>query len=184
MDKMVAMHVMSKDVKVFNEKESVGYIVDTLLSCPHNGFPVVYRPKDIHHAPVLRGLILRSQLLYMIEQQAWKRPSGFTYSNESFLMWRGNSIDEVVELSPLTELDRIATIDLAPYMNRSPFSVHHDFHLSYAFRLFRSMALRHLPVVDDFNQVVGIITRKDLMEVICDKKYHDLTNDVDSGGLV
>ncbi len=65
-------------------------------------------------------------------------------------------------------------LDLEPHMNRSPFSVHHDFQLSLAFRLFRSMGLRHLPVVDDGNQVVGIITRKDLIDIICTRKYLDL----------
>jgi Mg/Co/Ni transporter MgtE len=30
--------------------------------------------------------------------------------------------------------------------------------------LFRPMALRHLPVVDKHNSVVGMITRKDLVE--------------------
>lgn len=30
------------------------------------------------------------------------------------------------------------------------------------FRLFRGLGLRHLPIVNDANEVVGMVTRKDL----------------------
>ena len=53
-------------------------------------------------------------------------------------------------------------VDLRPYMDTSPFSVLETFSIQRAYNLFRSMGLRHLPVVDKCNRVVGILTRKDL----------------------
>jgi len=70
-------------------------------------------------------------------------------------------------------------------MNRSPFSVHNDFYGVYAFRLFRSMGLRHLPIVDDHNNVVGIITRKDLLVPIIRDKLEEMQRQRrDSRGLL
>ena len=77
----------------------------------------------------------------------------------------------------LTIRERNARMDLRPYMNRSPFSVHFDFHSVFCFRLFRSMGLRHLPVVNDSNEVVGIITRKDIVGPIIEMKYHSLISE-------
>ena len=74
----------------------------------------------------------------------------------------------------MTIADANAKLDLRPYMNRSPFSVHYDFHSVFCFRLFRSMGLRHLPVVNDANEVVGIITRKDIVSPIVKMKYDAL----------
>lgn len=53
-------------------------------------------------------------------------------------------------------------VDLRPYMDESPFSVIESFSIQRAYTVFRSMGLRHLPVVDKCNKVVGILTRKDL----------------------
>lgn len=46
----------------------------------------------------------------------------------------------------LSDADYAAEIDLLPYMNQSPFSVPAQFLCTFAFRLFRSMGLRHLCV--------------------------------------
>lgn len=50
-----------------------------------------------------------------------------------------------------------------PYVNQSAMSVQRKFSLSRTYILFRTLGLRHLTVVNHHNQVVGIITRKDLM---------------------
>lgn len=49
------------------------------------------------------------------------------------------------------------------FMNRSVCKVDEDFSLYRTYQLFRTLGLRHLLVTDKNNQVVGIITRKDLM---------------------
>lgn len=50
-----------------------------------------------------------------------------------------------------------------PYINRSAMSVQAHFSLQRTYIIFRTLGLRHLTVVDPQNQVVGVITRKDLM---------------------
>jgi hypothetical protein len=54
--------------------------------------------------------------------------------------------------------------DLAPYTNESAFSVRDSFSLHRAYMLFRTMSLRHLIVTDTDNRVVGVLTRRDLMD--------------------
>jgi chloride channel 7 len=53
-------------------------------------------------------------------------------------------------------------MDLRPYMDQSPFSVIETFSIERAYTVFRTMGLRHLPVVDKLNKVVGMLTRKDM----------------------
>ncbi len=54
-------------------------------------------------------------------------------------------------------------LDLRPFMQRHPFVVQADASLSRAYRLFRTMGLRHLFVGPPQPKVVGIITRKDII---------------------
>jgi hypothetical protein len=138
--------------------------------------------EDLGHGSgrVLRGLILRKQLLLLLQHRAWNSQrcifSPLEYRHRMALL------DMKTQRSVLEEAERGLTIaerqsarlDLRPYMNRSPFSVHYDFHSVFCFRLFRSMGLRHLPVVNDTNEVVGIITRKDIVHPIISIKYDAL----------
>ena len=62
----------------------------------------------------------------------------------------------------LTEEEGRMFIDLRPYSDPSPITVHVHAPLSRTFRLFRTLCLRHLLVVNDSHDVVGLITRHDL----------------------
>lgn len=53
-------------------------------------------------------------------------------------------------------------IDLSYVMNPSPYSVPYNCSFDRTFRLFRALGLRHLCVTDDSNNIIGIITRKDM----------------------
>lgn len=46
--------------------------------------------------------------------------------------------------------------DVTPYMNPSPFTVSPNTHVSQVFNLFRTMGLRHLPVVNAVGEVSGL----------------------------
>jgi len=59
--------------------------------------------------------------------------------------------------SPLT-----APSAAGPFMNPAPFSVMDVTPLTRVFRLYRAMGIRHLPVTNIENEVVGILTRKEL----------------------
>lgn len=54
-------------------------------------------------------------------------------------------------------------VDLRPYANRSAFVVPGHMTLRRAYALFRSMGLRHMPVVSQHGCVDGMLTRKDLI---------------------
>ena len=56
-------------------------------------------------------------------------------------------------------------VDLRPYMNPVPFSVRETSPLTRVFLLFRTMGLRHLPVIDIDNKILGIITRENLVHL-------------------
>jgi len=58
-----------------------------------------------------------------------------------------------------------AIIDLRPYCDRSPYKVDELLPLRRVFRLFTTMGLRHLVVVDNHSLVVGMITRRDFLRV-------------------
>lgn len=53
-------------------------------------------------------------------------------------------------------------IDLRPYVDESAFKVSQSTSVERSYLLFRSMGLRHLPIVDEYNHAVGILTRKDI----------------------
>lgn len=66
---------------------------------------------------------------------------------------------DTVHLNP-TEKSNF--IDLSPFMNQTPYTVRQSTTLSRVFRTFRTIGLRHMVVVDDVCNVVGMITRKNL----------------------
>ena len=69
------------------------------------------------------------------------------------------TIDDV----EMRSADRNCLVDLRPYANTAPYTVNETASIQRTYRLFRTLGLRCLCVVNHSNQVVGIITRKDLM---------------------
>merc|ERR1712241_226088 len=63
----------------------------------------------------------------------------------------------------MSEDDYNKLIDLKPYLNRGCYTVQERSSLSRVYTFFRTMGLRHLPVVNRSGNVTGIITRKDLI---------------------
>lgn len=55
-------------------------------------------------------------------------------------------------------------LDLRPFMQRHPFCIQENASLPRAYRLFRNLGLRHLFVVPSHPEVIGIITRKDVIK--------------------
>ncbi|XP_070466889.1 H(+)/Cl(-) exchange transporter 6 isoform X1 [Equus przewalskii] len=118
-----------------------------------------FRPLTFH------GLILRSQLVTLLVR-------GVCYSeSQSSASQPRLSYTEMAEDYPrypdihdldLTLLNPRMIVDVTPYMNPSPFTVSPNTHVSQVFNLFRTMGLRHLPVVNAVGEIVGIITRHNL----------------------
>ncbi|EHB16616.1 Chloride transport protein 6 [Heterocephalus glaber] len=118
-----------------------------------------FRPLTFH------GLVLRSQLVTLLVR-------GVCYSeSQSSASQPRLSYAEMAEDYPrypdihdldLTLLNPRMIVDVTPYMNPSPFTVSPNTHVSQVFNLFRTMGLRHLPVVNAVGEIVGIITRHSL----------------------
>lgn len=155
-----ANDVMSHPVVVLNERESVARIVDVLKTTKHHGFPVVesFDPKNPpdNHFGLLKGLILRHQLITLLKKKSYNgilKTEDFTESYPRYL--------DINDLQ-ISEGEMSIIVDLRAYMNLSPYSVTEHANLPRIFRLFRGLGLRHLIITDDHNQVVGITTRIDI----------------------
>ncbi|XP_076626273.1 chloride channel protein 7 isoform X1 [Colletes latitarsis] len=159
--------IMSHPVVTLKTVENVGHIVELLKCVTFNGFPIVDPPNsdqtEIHSYGQFRGLILRSQLIVLLQNKIFNEQADNWEANLSIKMFRNEyprypTIDQVT----LTEIEKTYTIDLRPFMNPSPYTLQHSAALPRTFRLFRGLGLRHLPVLNDTNEVIGIITRKDV----------------------
>lgn len=162
-----ASEIMNHPVVTLKTVENVGHVLALLKCVTFNGFPVVDPPNsdqtEIHTYRKLRGLILRSQLIVLLKnkifneyEQEWEKFLDIKIFRNEYP--RYPTIDQVT----ITEIEKTYSIDLRPFMNPSPYTVQHSATLPRTFRLFRALGLRHLPVVNDTNEVIGIITRKDI----------------------
>ncbi|CAG9773741.1 unnamed protein product [Ceutorhynchus assimilis] len=163
---MYASEVMSHPVVTLKCVENVGHIVELLKLTTYNGFPVVDPPltdqNEVTTYGRIRGLILRSQLIVILQKKIF---------NETHDYWDdiGPSLfrDQYPRYPTINEIsiedsEKPYSIDLRPFMNPSPYTVLHSTSLPRVFRLFRGLGLRHLPIVNDTNEVIGMVTRKDL----------------------
>lgn len=163
---MYASEVMAHPVVTLNCVEKVRRIVDLLRTTTHNGFPVVDSPSEEQTRVTthgrIRGLILRDQLIVILMNK---------YFNETHDLWPDITVNTFRKQYPryptikdiaISEGEKNFSIDLRPFMNPSPYTVLHSASLPRMFRLFRALGLRHLPIVNDTNEVIGMVTRKDL----------------------
>ena len=72
--------------------------------------------------------------------------------------------EERAILCGLSDAEMRMAIDLRPFMQRQPHVVSPDVSLTRVYRLFRTLGLRHVFVGAQAPQVVGVLTRKDLIE--------------------
>uniref|UniRef100_A0A5F4W1C4 Chloride channel protein n=1 Tax=Callithrix jacchus TaxID=9483 RepID=A0A5F4W1C4_CALJA len=163
---LTAREVMSTPVTCLRRREKVGVIVD-VLSDPasnHNGFPVVEHADDSQPAR-LQGLILRSQLIVLLKHKVFVERSNMGLVQRRLRL--KDFRDAYPRFPPIQSIhvsqdERECTMDLSEFMNPSPYTVPQEASLPRVFKLFRALGLRHLVVVDNRNQVVGLVTRKDL----------------------
>ncbi|XP_034191535.1 chloride channel protein 7 [Osmia lignaria lignaria] len=162
-----ASEIMSHPVVTLKTVENVGHILELLKCVTFNGFPVVDPPSsdqaEIDSYGRFRGLILRSQLIVLLQNKIFNEYAEYWERNLSIKMFRKEyprypTIEQVTVL----EEEKTYMINLRPFMNPSPYTLQHSATLPRTFRLFRALGLRHLTVVNDTNEVIGIITRKDV----------------------
>lgn len=123
-----------------------------------------------------RGLVLRWQILVMLQHKI------FNENERSFEMLtlptfqkpypNYPSLDEVV--ATLSEAMYECHVDLRSVMNPTCYTVLYSASFPRIYKLFRSLGLRHLVVTDDRNQVVGMLTRKDLARYVRERDQNGL----------
>lgn len=118
-----------------------------------------FRPLTFH------GTILRSQLVNLLirgvcyaENQSSATQPRLSYSETTEDYPRFPDIHDM----DLSQLSPRMIVDVTPYMNPCPYTVSPNSRISQVFNLFRTMGLRHLPVVNAVGEIVGIITRHNL----------------------
>ncbi len=145
---------MAKPVVKISLKPERGEVRKILSSTSHNGFPVV--DEDGHFL----GMILRNQLILLLNRNCtWNgkknvnEPSYFDFTN-TLHSKIGTIYKDVGKDTDVINLDR--------FLNPAPVSVQTVTRLSRVYQLYRSMGIRHMPVVDKKNRVVGMLTRQEL----------------------
>nr|KYP67354.1 Chloride channel protein CLC-d [Cajanus cajan] len=158
-------------VVCFPRVVKVSDVVSILRSNKHNGFPVIDHTRS--GEPLVIGLVLRSHLLVILQSKvdfqhsplpSDPRGGGRSIRHDSGefakpVSSKGICIDDI----HLSSDDLEMYIDLAPFLNPSPYIVPEDMSLTKVYNLFRQLGLRHLFVVPRPSRVLGLITRKDLL---------------------
>ena len=177
MDKLRVSEVMADGLVTLEPTCRVRDAVDVLTNTTHGAFPVSETPPRSPGEPIeMLGTITRGALLKILTNRVGFRdardPSGPPCGNPAErdelleklkqIPFKALPIEEVV--TTLSREDMNLVIDLAPLMQRHPFIVHADARLGRAYRLFRTMGLRHMYVTTSKPQIVGVVTRKDLVE--------------------
>ncbi|ESO98209.1 hypothetical protein LOTGIDRAFT_114468 [Lottia gigantea] len=171
-----ASEVMSQPVLALQTQEKVGTIIEILDSETYGGYPVVdVRKKDQHYVVgKLRGIILKNQLLVLLEKKIFA-PEGLLPPTSNIQMKDFDNpypIGQRLQLKDITvtEEEKEYILDLKPYMNISPYTVGPSFSMPRVFRLFRGLGLRHLIIINDKFEVIGMVTRKDLAKFRSESK--------------
>jgi len=162
-----ASEVMSYPVVTMTPIQTVGDVVDYLKSTTHNGFPVVDSNQTSlnqhRNFGKLRGLILRSELIVMLQHKIFSELYGEWEGKLDMSLFRAAypRYPDISQIHVSTQ-ERSYTMDLRPIMNNTPHTVLHSTPLPQMFLQFRALGLRHLLVVNDEGELVGIVSRKDL----------------------
>ena len=204
MHRFVCEDVMITDLLCFEKVHKLSDIVQTLQDFEYNGFPVV--DKVVAESPRVptrhgrtysaggryMGTILRHQLVVILKHKGWGElladGDGETTQRvvpaEAFVTTfphRENISDVAKHLPTRPEMDNL-WIDLRPYMNFNTYTLTPQTTLSRAYTMFRGLGLRHVMIMNESSNVIGMITRKEISEFRVEELEHELDHR-QSGGM-
>ena len=185
---ILACEIMSPDPVSLRDTERAGRILDALHSNTHNGFPitkVIGRTRFGQPVRRLRGIMLRKHLAMLLSPEFRDRvlvsPRERGRADSKGPLRRQNvepvTWDDLESAYPrfpdakdysLTDFERDSLVELGHYCDPVPHMVNANATVWHVYALFRQLGLRHLCVVDDDGDVVGIITRQDLTREHCE----------------
>ncbi|EGD74244.1 H(+)/Cl(-) exchange transporter 7 [Salpingoeca rosetta] len=178
--RLQAQDFMSRDIQCVRMLNRVGDIYRLLRTSKHNAFPVIAWHEDAtvetNGLAIVQGMVLRQHLIALLKHRGYGHKIGNMVAKNEL------ALDELTQDYPrwpkissvdVPKEDYDMWMDLRPYMNPSPYLVQASCSLAKIFRLFRTMGLRHLVVVNKMNELVGLVTRKDLANITNDMKRED-----------
>ncbi|XP_055891038.1 H(+)/Cl(-) exchange transporter 7-like isoform X4 [Biomphalaria glabrata] len=166
-DHVYVSDFMSQPVMTFLPVEKVGHVYECLMGESFNGFPIIEQDPncDSRYKGKLRGIILRFQILVLLSKKVFCQ-EGQVPSNQNSITLKDfqktSPVAVRIEDIQLTDQEKQYVIDFRPFMNQTPYTVSLNFSMPRVFRLFRGLGLRHLVVVSDEFEPIGMVTRKDL----------------------
>ena len=144
-----ARSIMSVSIVSFVEIVPHGRLQELIETNSHHGFPVTSSGEPAgspNTGRVFAGIISRQRIMELLADSSQGKPDAKDPE-------AGGG-------------DSGGLIDLRPHCDPSPYTVYETMPLRRVFRLFTTMGLRHLVVVDSQSHVVGMITRKDFLKVL------------------
>lgn len=153
MQYITAKDICAQPVARFKKLEKLHTIWHTLQSTTHNAFPVVGR--NGNGEEIILGTVLRSSVMELLTKAASEAEA----ESSRHLSLR----------SPPMEEDDL--VDLQPLLNRQIHLVDEGMAASKVYSLFRTLGLRHIYVIQRPSQVMGIISRKDLLPDLLHAKF-------------
>ncbi|CAL8095571.1 unnamed protein product [Orchesella dallaii] len=181
--------VMAEPVQCVRVIETVQNLAEVLTTSQHGGYPVV---KGSEEAVLgLIGIISRMEIIILLCNLDMEdvdldvyglraidierlHTMYSQYSRDPKVLKNYEAINKLLNIYLLDARYKDLYINLVPYVDTSTFKITKSFSLERSYNIFRQMGLRHLVVVDDDNQVIGMITRKDLLGSEIEKKIHHL----------
>ncbi|GMH33746.1 hypothetical protein BSKO_01580 [Bryopsis sp. KO-2023] len=192
-DKLSVEELMSEELVCLPPVVQLSDLMYILRSTTHGGFPVSGNavPGQLCEQPVdLDGLVTRIQLLRMCQNRIGFIKKSDLYGEDP----NSTAVEDMIPATQKDRLDLLARleqvplkirakedqepilgsftmdemeqyyVDLRPFMQRQPFLIQSNASLTRAYRLFRTMGLRHLFVVSSRPRIVGLLTRKDVIK--------------------
>ena len=152
----------------------MGDIVQTLEQTPHNGFPVLKTDGSIC------GLIVRRQLTVLLATRIWEMQgdgSAIPLDVRQLFVTSNSHWDQIKDLElNLSDADHEREVDLRTFFDSNPPLIYPTTPLTFVYRLFNTIGVRHIPVIDSRHRVRGIITRKDTFQELIEKRISSHTS--------
>ena len=159
--------IMTKDVKFMEELVTVGFAYDLLNSTTHQCFPIVENSDN----RVLCGTIARRVVCSLIKHKAFSTvipDTPLVKFASPLISWE--TIERVYPHYPkisdlrVSEKERELVLDLRPYIDVCAYTLNEQATVQRTYRMFRTLGLRHLIIVDRSNRLKGIVTRANLTD--------------------
>jgi len=161
LDTLTVSNVMTEKVIVLQEIQHLGKRYEILDKHDFSSFPVVSEDN------IYKGMIQRSEIniLLTCKKLFIKSQTDPTLYIMSWREYKSLLDDPVIrkKTPSLSPGDLECYIDLKSYINTGVYSVQSEFLLKDAYEFFRTLGLTHIMVVNLKNELVGVITRKDLL---------------------